>query len=428
MIVTLAILNGPRKGFSADLASPGRYIVGSSETADFRIATNEDPFVSGQQALIEVTRSRCTIQSLAGVNPLSVNGEHIRNKSLSDGDVVQVGFTRLGIRTSTPYCYLCGKTDDELIELAESDGRFCEFREIAVYAHAACLRPEHQFLGRKIAGFDIQRCLGRGGFGSVWLVHDRKTSRLWAIKQISGVASEDYLYRFQREGRFLIEFVHSRIARCLGIGDDPEAGSYLMCEFVPGQDLARFVRENGPQPPSWTIDIVTQILAGLHFLHTRPGVIVHRDVKPENVLLKRGNCSGAAPVAKLADFGIARALEGRGSTRLTTPGMVPGTFLYLAPEVFSGRDQGPLSDVYSAGVTAYYTLTGKHPYDFPSGAADAALLHHLWSSNPVPVQLRLSAVPAAVAGAVNRACSKEPKDRHSTALEFAEALNETRTG
>jgi hypothetical protein len=429
MVVTLAILNGPRRQFSTPLASPGRYIIGSGEVADFRISDDDDPYVSGQHALIDVTRSYCTIQSLAGLNPLIVNGEHVREKRLSEGDVVQVGFTRIGVSTSIPCCYQCGKTDEALIESAESDGRFCEFREVAIHAHSACLSPDPQFASRKIAGFDVQRSLGHGGFGSVWLVHDLKTSRLWAIKQMRGMSGEDYSHRFRREGRFLVQFVHSRIARCVEVGEDPDAGSYLVCEFIPGQDLARFVREKGPQPPWWMIDVMIQVLAGLHFLHTRPGVIVHRDVKPDNVLLKLENVSGtAAPLAKLADFGISRALAGPGSTRLTKPGAVPGTFFYLAPEIFSGESYGPAADVYSVGVTAYYVLTGKHPYDFPREAGDAALLYHLLSNDPIPIQARLPGIPASVAAVIDKACTKDPRRRYPTALGLAEALIQARKG
>jgi serine/threonine-protein kinase len=213
------------------------------------------------------------------------------------------------------------------------------------------------------------------------------------------------------------------------VGEDPDAGSYLVCEFVPGQDLKRFVREKGPQPAWWTIDVMIQVLAGLHFLHTRPGVIVHRDVKPDNVLLKLENAPATtAPLAKLADFGVSRALEGPGSTRLTEPGAVPGTLSYLAPEIFSGKPYGPAADVYSAGVTAYYVLTGKHPYDFPREGGDVARLYHLLSNSnlPIPVQARLPSVPASAAGVIDKACSKDPGCRYPSALEFAEALMQTR--
>ena len=427
MVVTLAILNGTRKDFSATLASPGRYIIGSGEIADFRISHDDDPYVSGQHALIDVTRTHCRIQSLAGLNPLIVNGEHVREKLLSQGDVVQVGFTRICVGTSIPCCYECGNPDESLIESAESDGRYCEFSEIAIHAHPACLSPDEQLASRKIAGFDIQRSLGHGGFGSVWLVHDHKTSRLWAIKQMRGMSGEEYSRRFQREGRFLVEFVHSRIARCVEIGEEPDGGSYLVCEFIPGQDLGKFVRSNGPQPEWWMIDVIIQVLAGLHFLHTRPGVIVHRDVKPDNVLLKFKKVAGAAaPLAKLADFGISRALEGPGSTRLTQIGAVPGTFYYLAPEIFSGESYGPAADVYSVGVTAYYVLTGKHPYDFPREAGDAALLHHLWRNDPIPIEARLPGISASVARVIDKACSKDPTRRYPSALDLAEGLIQAR--
>jgi len=175
------------------------------------------------------------------------------------------------------------------------------------------------------------------------------------------------------------------------------------------------------------IDVMIQVLAGLHFLHTRPRVIVHRDVKPENILLKLEKLDGAAaPLAKLADFGISRALEGPGSTRLTQPGAVIGTFYYLAPEIISGEPYGPAADVYSAGLTAYYILTGKHPYDFPREADDAALVYHLWTNDPIPIRMRSPGIPEAVAGVIDKACSKDPKCRYPSALKLAEALAQVR--
>ncbi len=425
MVVTLTILNGPQKDFTVPLASPGRYVIGGGETADFRISRDDDPYVSGQHAVIDVDPSDCTIRSLAAPNPLVVNAEHVREKRLSEGDVVQVGFTRIGVRTAIPYCYRCGNTDGELIRSAESDGRFCELREVAVHAHPGCLKPDDRIPPRQIAGFEVQRCLGQGGFGSVWLAYDRKTSRLWAIKQMNEFSDPQQAHRFQREGKFLTEFVHPRIARCVAIGEDQ--GSYLVCEFVPGQDLAKFVREKGPQPAWWTVDVMMQILAGLHFLHTLPQVIVHRDVKPHNILLNLVKDPGmSAPLAKLADFGISRALEGPGSTRLTQTGAVPGTLEYLAPEVLKGQAYGPPADVYSAGVTAYFVLTGTHPYDFPREAGVQAMVYHLWTNEPVPIRRRVPGIAASIALVIDQACCKDPGRRYPTARELAQALMQVR--
>jgi serine/threonine protein kinase len=175
------------------------------------------------------------------------------------------------------------------------------------------------------------------------------------------LSSEDYAHRFRREGTFMLEFVHPCLVRCIDAGEDADAGSYLVCEFVPGLDLGKFVREKGPQHPKWTINLIVQLPAALHFLHTRPGIIVHRGVKPDNILLRRpDDQGGAAPQAKLAGLVISRALEGPGSTRLTMPGAVPGTIAYLAPEIFSGISYGPQAGVYSAGVTALCSHRKAH--------------------------------------------------------------------
>jgi serine/threonine-protein kinase len=237
--------------------------------------------------------------------------------------------------------------------------------------------------------------------------------------------SGDYALRFKREGRFLLEFVHPRVVRCVAAAEDPVEGGYLVCEFVPGADLSKYVREKGPQPASWSAKVIIQLLAGLHFLHTRPGMIVHRDVKPANVLLRLDRlmlCE--APIAELADLGMARALEDSGSTRLTQMGMVPGTAQYIAPEVFSGQEYGPAADIYSAGIAAYYTVTRQFPFDYPPEAEENAYPFHVLAKEPLPVQMRLPAIPPLIGAAIDKACRKDPGQRHPSALEFAQALKQ----
>jgi hypothetical protein len=157
MIVTLTLLNGPRKNSSLALRSPGRYVIGSGELADFRIAREEDPYVAGEHALLDVAALCCKVVSLAGTNPLIVNGDHVRERVLANGHTIQVGLTRIGVQTLLPWCYRCGETGQDLVESADSDGRFWELNEIAVYSHPACLTPDHSFSGKSIAGMEIQR-------------------------------------------------------------------------------------------------------------------------------------------------------------------------------------------------------------------------------------------------------------------------------
>lgn len=426
MLVKLTQLTGPKKDRSMTLRSPGRYIVGSGEAADFRVSHEDDPYVSAQQAVVEVRPSSCSIRSLAGLNPLIVNDKHVREKILQDGDVVKVGLTSIGVRTVLPRCHRCGRTDDGLVKCAESDQRFEEFSDIAVHAHSGCVTVDSQFAGRTIAGFEILTSLGVGGFGSVWLSYDHKTNRLWAVKQMKKWVGDQR--RFKREGKFLTQHIHPLIVRCVDIGEDVVEGNYLVCEFVPGQDLSKLVRETGPPPVSWTIDLVLQILGGLHFLHTRSGAIIHRDIKPENVLLKgeKDQLTVVNPAAKIADLGIARALDGPGSTRYTEPGALPGTFYFLSPETLKGQPYGPSTDVYSAGVTAYYVLSGKYPYDFPKGADDYAMLYHVLTNEPKPLQERRPDISTALAAVVDQACCKNPAVRYGSALEFAHALVQSR--
>jgi Protein kinase domain/Inner membrane component of T3SS, cytoplasmic domain len=426
MVLTLHILNGARQGARIALRSPGRYVLGSAASADVRIAPDDDRYVSSQHAVIEVDASGSVIRSMAALNPLTVNGEGVARRTLNNGDVLQVGLTRFAVERLLPVCFRCGATDDALTKSAESDDHFAELNDVATYAHAACVRPDPQVSGRRLGRFTVLRKLGQGGFGVVWMVHDPATSRVWALKQLR-TAPDDTLARFLREGRFLTQHTHPMIVRCVEIGEADDAGMYLLCEYVEGEDLSRYLARNGRQTETWTIDVMRPMLIALDFLHTRTGVIVHRDVKPANVLLHRPSPQSADLKVKLADLGIARALEGPGSTRLTANGGIAGTPEFLAPEVWSAAPYTPVADIYSVGVTAYRALTGALPYDYV-GEMDQRFGLHVLTHDTVPIRRRLPSVSPRLAEAVDTACRRNPSDRYPTAEAFARALLEAKAG
>ncbi len=202
--------------------------------------------------------------------------------------------------------------------------------------------------------YALEREVGRGGMGAVWLARDTVLHRPVAMKRIGGLRGEmadTDLARILREARLAAALHHPNVVPVFDLVDDG-GEHWLVMEYVDGPTLAASVRERGPLSPDQAATILRQLAGALEAAH-RAG-IVHRDVKPSNVLVTRDG------QVKLTDFGIAR---GHGDVALTTTGLLVGSPAYLAPEVVSGATATPASDVWSLGATAYFALVGKPAYD-----------------------------------------------------------------
>ncbi len=205
-----------------------------------------------------------------------------------------------------------------------------------------------------IAGrYSLDREIGRGGMGSVWLGRDEVLGRPVALKRIGMVpgAGAPDLVRAEREARLAARLNHPHVVSVfdLVVEDDQQ---WLVMEYVEGVTLAELVREEGPLPPDRAAALLAQAADALAEAHEAG--IVHRDVKPSNILVTSHG------QVKLTDFGIARAAA---DATLTQTGLVTGSPAYLAPEVASGQSATPASDVWSLGATLYHALAGKPPYE-----------------------------------------------------------------
>jgi serine/threonine protein kinase len=269
--------------------------------------------------------------------------------------------------------------------------------------------------------YRIEDRLGSGGMSSVFRATDTILERTVAVKILAEHLSDDdrFVARFRREALAVAKLVHPNIVQVYDTGND-RGQYYIVMEYVRGRSGAQLLQAEGKLDPETTVETGVQACAGLDYAH-RHGII-HRDVKPGNLMILGGPAGGGDMTVKLADFGIARASE---QTRITQVGSVVGTAAYLAPEQARGEEATPTSDVYSLGVVLYQFLTGRLPYE---GASLAELAVRQQSEQPLHPSSYNEAVPEAVGDAVLVALDSDPSRRFAAAGELADALRRGLTG
>jgi serine/threonine-protein kinase len=269
-----------------------------------------------------------------------------------------------------------------------------------------------------IAGrYRIEGRLGVGGMSTVHLALDSRLERHVAIKLLAEHLADDptFISRFRREALAAARLVHPNIVQVFDFGFD--AGHhqhFIVMEHVPGNSCAELLRDRGHLDLEEALGIVTQACRGLEYAH-RNGV-VHRDVKPGNLLVSDND------VVKLADFGIARAVD---QSSITQVGSVLGTAAYLSPEQARGEEAGPRADLYSLGVVTYQLISGRLPYEANS-LSELALKQQ--RESPTPLDQLNPEVPHALAQAVAMSVAIDQRARPADALELAAALQDGARG
>ena len=270
----------------------------------------------------------------------------------------------------------------------------------------------------EIAGrYRLEGRLGFGGMSTVHLAMDMRLERQVAVKLLAEHLADDpaFVSRFQREAQAAARLVHPNVVQVFDSGRDEHTAQYfIVMEYIEGSSCAEILRDDGWVDVDEALAIIEQACEGLHYAH-RHGV-VHRDVKPGNLLRAREG------EVKLADFGIAKATE---QSSITQVGSVLGTAAYLAPEQARGEEAGPKADLYALGVVTYQLISGRLPYE-ASSLTELALKQQ--REEPPTLDTLVAAVRPELADAVAIALALDPRERYSTAREMGRALSDGAKG
>src|SRR4051794_6770107 len=255
-------------------------------------------------------------------------------------------------------------------------------------------------VGTSFAGYRVERVLGRGGMSVVYLAEHPRLKNKVALKLLAPTLAEDDVFRERliRESRLAASLNHPNVVPIFDTGEE-DGVLFVSMRFVDGPDLRTLLRA-GPLPPEETASVIAQAAAALDAAHA--GGLVHRDVKPANILTEAGH-------VYVADFGLTKHTDARSGA--TASGVV-GTVDYMAPEQIEGRQIDARADVYALGCVLFECLTGRPPFRLDNEVA--VLWAHIRDDPPLPSHVRKD-VPRAFDGIVDRALAKNPRDRYESA-------------
>jgi serine/threonine protein kinase len=396
------VTSGPHAGASAAWSVAGKYLIGRGAQAS--LALVNDLTASVEHCRIEVNPTGCVIEDLGSRYGTSVNGRPITRALLNEGDVIKVGTSEIRV------------TIDSAVEpggtvLYRGTRPGSATRSLAGTAPAS---PQWSHgPPASLPGYTITRRLGAGGMGVVYEARRIATDERVAIKTIVPApgAPRGGILLFLREADMLAKLHHPHVVRFIEMKE--HAGQlFLAMEYVDTVDLAALA---GPLPQERQIalycSILCQVLDALEHAHQLG--LVHRDVKPQNILVSR---EGRKLTAKLADFGLAKNYQLAGLSQLSEDDDLRGTVAFMPLEQFyNSRYAKPAADIYAAGATLYWYLTGRSPLPrTPKNRADLeAGLQSL-----VPIEAVAPELPRALAEIVTRCLAQDPADRFGSAADL----------
>ncbi len=455
------VQEGPSAGLTFTFGHPDRFLIGRAIEAHLRLPEN-DLFVSRNHCLIEIYPPNLFLTDLNSKNGTFVNGRKRHHGDIHSGDRIRIGQTELAIEqvggdavepppgngaqavpeppppqprraiAAPPrQCCVCradvpaGGEGEAQMDLSECVNHMC-----AVCAATSELWAK----GGKIGDYRLLRQIGRGGMGVVYQAWHESTGSVVALKTLHAPKSSDEraLRLFQREIDVMTQLRHPNVVRLYKQSWSGEQ-HFLVSEWLDGGDVGELVANGrrGPLPPAEALPILRQALRGLQYAHECG--YVHRDVKPSNLLL--GRSADGQTTLKVCDFGLAKSFAEAGASMMTRDGEAAGTVLYMAPEqILNYRYVTPPADVYSLGVTSYYVLTGRLPFDVASplerllgegrGKKQKDPILVVLEDEPIPIRQRNEKIPEPIAAVIDRAVRKKEMERFRTAMEMRQSLEQ----
>jgi len=267
---------------------------------------------------------------------------------------------------------------------------------------------------QQLGKFELQGLVGSGGMGSVYRAYDTELDRTVALKLMNaGLGDgEDAVKRFKDEARNLAQLDHPNIVT---IYDFPELEGYfcLIMQLIDGEPLSVYIDEPRPMALAQKLRLMAQVCRALHYAHSRPRPVIHRDIKPPNILVQ----PDLSP--KIVDFGIAKMMDDKSVVRAST---TMGTFAYMSPEQIDGKPLNGQTDIFSAGVVLYELLTGVCPFQ---GQDTTATMKRILMDPAPPIGNYLGGLPPSLHTILDRALAKNLYQRYATAADFAFDLEQT---
>ena len=269
-------------------------------------------------------------------------------------------------------------------------------------------------VGQRLGDYQILRRLGRGGMSVVYLAEQQSLKRRVAFKVLKPDLAKDevYVQRFHKEAQAAAALVHANIVQIYEVGEI-DGVHYIAQEYIPGQNLAQYIRRNNSVSIPLSIVILKQVAAALNRASDQG--ITHRDIKPENIMLS------TTGEVKVADFGLARVTSGEHHIDTTQIGITMGTPLYMSPEQAEGGKVDPRSDIYSLGVTSYHMLAGRPPFEGETALSVA--VQHLKRTPQSLSELR-KGIPEKLASLIMQMLAKNPAERIQKANDLQKQLRE----
>jgi protein kinase-like protein len=303
-------------------------------------------------------------------------------------------------------CPVCGTEYSDGVKFCPNDGQ--TLRATA---------PASDLVGQVVADrYHVTRKLGEGGMGQVYLAEHVKMGRRSAIKVMNPamVHDPDAVARFNREAANASRIAHPNVCAIYDFGETGDGLIYLAMEFIEGEPLTDLLKRDQSLPTVRAVQIFTQVADALQAAHDLG--IVHRDLKPDNIMLTRGR--SGADVVKVVDFGIAKAIGGDDSQKVTKTGLVVGTPEFMSPEQLAGDKVDGRTDIYALALVLYKMLTGKLPFE--ASTVQETMIKRL-TDKPVPLaaarpDLRF---PAGLQETLDAGLARDPTDRYQSATKFA---------